>query len=208
MKENFNFKETNFDGIGYMHPTWEEMGRVSFELAKEINESGERFDRLVALAKGGWTWARTTVDNLNIEHLSSIRVKSYNGVNSNSRIDLIQPLTDLVNGEKILIFDDVADSGETLKFAKDYILGAGASEVKMATLCSKPRSCISPDFYGFQTSAWIIFPHEIREFINGSGSTWLSKGVQEREVRERFLEIGLPIEQVDYFMSRAGFKIE
>lgn len=208
MKENFNFRETSFDGVNYVCPNWEQMGRVSFELSKQIEESGQKFDRLIALAKGGWTWARTTVDNLGIEQMSSIRVKSYTGVNSNEKIKLIQPLTDLVNGERILIYDDVADSGETLKFAKDYVIGAGAKEVMTATLCSKPRSCISPDFYGFETRAWVIFPHETREFIKDSCEMWSSNGINNGEMRGRFIEIGLPIEQVDYFMSRIGFEIK
>lgn len=208
MRENFNFREITFDGINYVCPTWDEMGRVSFDLSRQINESGQEFDRLIALAKGGWTWARTTVDNLGIEQMSSIRVKSYNGVNSNEKIKLIQPLTDLVNGERVLIFDDVADSGETLKFAKDYVIGAGAKEVKTATLCFKPRSCISPNFYGFETKAWVVFPHESREFIKDSCIMWSKNGVQNGEMRGRFLEIGLPENQVDFFMPRAGFEIK
>jgi hypoxanthine phosphoribosyltransferase len=201
-------KETKFDGISYVCPTWDEMGEMSFRLSKKIIESKNEFDSVVALAKGGWTWARTTVDNLAIENLFSIRVKSYNGVNSNGKVELKQPLVESVNGKKVLIYDDVADSGETLKFTKDYIIASGAKEVMTATLCSKPRSSIIPDFYGFETEAWVVFPHEKREFIEGSCSNWSSNGIKNGEMRSRFKKIGLPMNQVDYFMSRAGFEIK
>jgi len=202
-----SFKETNFDGISYLCPTWEQMGEVSFELSKQINDSGQEFDRLIALAKGGWTWARTTVDNLNIKNLSSMRLRSYGGVNSNGKVEIIQPLPDSINGERVLIFDDVADSGETLKLAREYMEIMGANDIKIATLCFKPRSSVVPDFYGFETKAWVVFPHEHREFIVESSTRWSSKGVSNKEIKIRLEEIGLPENHVAYFMTRAGFFI-
>ena len=44
--------EIKFDEVSYVSPSWEQMGEFTFNLAKEIIESGEKFDRVVALAKG------------------------------------------------------------------------------------------------------------------------------------------------------------
>lgn len=208
MKRDFGFKETVIDGISYVCPTWDEMGKVAFEISKEINEKFNGFNRLIALARGGWTWSRALIDQLNIPNLSSIRVKSYEGINLNSEIKLIQPLSDLINGENILILDDVVDSGETLKFAKNYVIGAGAKKVMTAALCFKPRSVFIPDFYGFETKSWVIFPHEWNEFTKQVLRDWKIKGVSDEEIKNRLKEIGLPIEQVNYFLPRIVSEIE
>lgn len=202
MKRDFGFKETIIDGISYVCLTWDDMGKVAFELSKEINQKFSGFDRLVALARGGWTWSRTLIDQLNISNLSSIRVKSYEGINLNTEIELVQPLSDLINGEKILILDDVVDSGETLKFAKNYIMSSGADKVMTATLCFKPRSVFVPDFYGFEAKSWVIFPHEWNEFMKQSYKDWRAKGISDKEIETRLRKIGLPKEQIDYFLPR------
>lgn len=178
------------------------MGDFTFNLSKEIIDSGKEFDRVVALAKGGWTWARTLADYLNIDHLSSVRIKSYTGVNEAGKPRIVQPLTDQIHNEKVLIFDEVVDSGETLKKALDYLSMMGADEIKTASLCYKPRSKIKPDFYAFKTDAWVIFPHEIREFIEISSSNWRGKGVSEKQIRKRLDKLGIPDQQVKYFLDQ------
>ena len=46
-------KETKYDGISYVCPTWDQMGELNFNLSRQIVQSGQSFDRLVALARGG-----------------------------------------------------------------------------------------------------------------------------------------------------------
>src|SRR3989339_34147 len=70
-------KETIFDDESYLCPTWKQMGELTYVLARKIIDAGDRFDRVIALAKGGWTWARTLVDYLGMDQLHSARVKSY-----------------------------------------------------------------------------------------------------------------------------------
>jgi hypothetical protein len=184
------------------------MGDFTFSLAQKITASGKKFDRLVALAKGGWTWSRTLVDYLDIPNLSSTRLKSYTDVNKNSeKIDVIQPLADRITGERILIFDDVADSGRTLDFAKKYMESLGAKSVTIATLCSKPRSICTPDYCAFTTTSWVIFPHEYREFIEQAVKSWCTNKVNSKECRSRLLEIGIPDKQIDHFLPKVLSKV-
>lgn len=195
--------EKIIDGIAYTAPTWEQMGEYNFQLAQQIIESGQEYDRVIALAKGGWTWSRALVDYLDISKLSSIRLKSYSGINQSSdNIEVIQQLHDDIKGEKVLIFDDVADSGKTLKFAIDYVKDAGAEKVSTATLCYKPRSIVKPDFYAFTTESWVIFPHEIREFIKNSTDRWCASGTSYDENRCRLVDLQLPQNQIDFFLSQ------
>lgn len=195
-------KENQYDGVSYISPTWNQMGEYTFRLAKQILDSGEEFDRVVALAKGGWTWARALVDYLGIDKISSVRFKSYKGVNEASEPQIIQPLTDAISGENILLFDEVIDSGETVKRALEYLRIMGAKSLTTAALCYKPRSCIIPNYFAFKTSAWVVFPHEIREFIEGTSPKWIANGISINEIIKRFDEIGIPDDQVEFFLKK------
>jgi hypoxanthine phosphoribosyltransferase len=199
---SLQLKETMFDGVNYACPTWEQMGSFSFELAKQIMDSGESFDRIVALARGGWTWSRDLTDALKITEISSVRIKSYAGVNKSSEPIISQPLTDSISGEKILLFDEVIDSGVTIKKAKDYLAIMGAKSIRVAALCYKPRSEVKPDFLAFETSAWVVFPHEIREFVEDVKAKWLVNGLSIKEIKARLVSIGVPNNQVEFYCSK------
>ena len=200
-KTKFQLKQTTYDGTSYICPTWDQMGVYNFELAKKIIASGQTFDRIIALAKGGWTWTRDMADALQVPELSSIRIKSYTGVNEAGEPKITQPLTDHIHGERILLFDEVIDSGLTIQKAKEHIIEKGAAKVQVATLCYKPRSVIQPDFFAFSSESWVVFPHEMREFVEGSKNTWQAKGVSIAEVKKRLQIIGVPLDQIEFYCS-------
>jgi uncharacterized protein len=200
------FKEVSFDGVNYIAPNWEEMGQLIFDLSKEIIESKSSkvdYDWVIAIAKGGWTWARTLVDYLGIDNLSSIQLQFYSGIGKTEDKPLLkQPLQVEVSDCKVLVFDDVADGGHTLLEAVKHIKNKGAKEVETATLFYKPRSVIKPDFFASQTSSWIVFPHEIREFIFQAGGEWMKKGLKREEIIDRFNKLNLPKNQVEFFIGK------
>jgi uncharacterized protein len=202
MKNPLNLKETKFDGISYVAPNWDQMGEFVFLLGKKILDSGQNFDRVVALAKGGWTWARTIVDILDVPNLSSTRLISYSDINQCGKIKITQPLSDSIEDERILIFDDVIDSGDTIFKAKEYLNLLGAKKISTASLCYKPRSKFIPDFYAFTTTAWVLFPHEYREFIAQTKKQWADKNLSQAEIKDRLFKIGIPRNQIDYFLSK------
>ena len=195
-------KENEYDGVSYVSPTWEQMGEYTFRLAKEIIDSGEKFDRVVALAKGGWTWARTLMDYIGIDEISSVRFKAYQEINGESDPQIVQPLADSINGEDVLLFDEVIETGATISKASEYLKMMDAKKLMTASLCYKPHSHIKPDFYAFTTSAWVIFPHEIRETIDELYKKWRKNKISEKEIRKRLDKIGIPNAQVKYFLDK------
>jgi uncharacterized protein len=200
------FKEVSFDGVNYIAPTWQEMGELIFSLSKDIIESKPSrvdYDWVIAIAKGGWTWARTLVDYLGMDNLSSIHLQFYSGIGKTEDKPFIkQPLQVDVSDCKVLIFDDVADGGHTLLEAIKHLKGKDAREVETATLFYKKGSVIIPDYFGAQTSSWIVFPHEIREFIFQAGGEWIKKGIKREEIIKRFNKLNLSKNQVEFFMGK------
>ncbi len=199
-------RETEYDGIAYVYPTWEQMGGYSIDLAKQIIQSGQSFDRIVALARGGWTWSRPLLDALKVPSVSSIRYTSYEGGVKLGKPKLVQPLTDSIDGERVILLDEVIDTGETMLQAEKYLQEMGPAAIRIAALCYKPRSEvrpleIKPDFFAFESSAWVVFPHEPREFIEDCIARWSPAGLSRDEIRDRIITIGMPLETVEVFFD-------
>lgn len=197
-------KQVKINNIEYLAPNWKQMGQLIFELGKQILKSGKKYDWIISIAKGGWTWSRSLADYLQTDNLASVKTKLYIGVGQTSQsLILEQTLPESVDikNQNILIFDDVADSGKTLAAVRDYLLEAGAKSVETASLFYKPVSVIIPNFYSFETKAWIIFPHEIREFINLSSKDWRKAGFSKKEILQSYKKIGLPKDQIKFFLN-------
>ena len=152
-------KTITFDSQKYSIPTWDEMGKLCFELAAKIIADNKRFDRIVALAKGGLTWSRVLADYVEIEDISAVHVRFYREVYAtNKKPVIVQSLPVSVEGESILVLDDVADSGETLALTSDYLQLCGVKQVETAVLFLKPWSKFTPAYHAATADAWIVFP--------------------------------------------------
>jgi len=188
------------DPAQYITPSWQDLDQLSFELAKQVIGSGEKFDLVVALAKGAWPMSRALVDYLAMSNLVSLGIRFYSGINQRLKEpEVYQDLPVRVNGKKILLFDDVTDTGESLIFASDYLLEQGAALVKTATLFFKERSAIIPDYYASRTNAWIIFPFEIREMSQLLSNNWRKQGLAESEINARLKKLNFNEKIMQYF---------
>jgi hypoxanthine phosphoribosyltransferase len=188
------FKNINFpnDEINYIAPTWDEMNELCFLIGKQMREQGIKADRIVTLAKGGWPMTRSLVDFTSVNSVASIGMKFYKS-ELGERFEkprVYQDLPVLVEGEKVILFDDVADSGESLKYTKEYLLDRGVKSVIVASLFYKPHSILKPDFYGAETSAWIIFPYETKEAFEFFNEKWTKENLSNDEIDERMIKLG------------------
>ena len=200
--KKMKFKQIVFEKnpAQYIVPTWRDLDQLSFELADQVIKSGEKFDLVVALAKGAWPMSRTLVDYLNISSLVSLGIRFYSGINQRLKEpEVYQDLPISVKNKKILLFDDVADTGESLIFASNYLLEQGAVEVKTATLFFKERSAIKPDFFASLTNAWIIFPFEMREMMQLLSTSWQKQGISQAKIEKRLKKLKFSSKLIKYF---------
>jgi len=199
------FKKAQFlkESWSYIAPTWEEMGEISLDLGVEINNSKKKFDTLITLAKGGWTWARTMADILQINELSSFKLSFYDPSEPGKKLQkpiLEMPLTIPLIGKRVLLFDDVNDTGVTLQYNLKYLENFGPVSITTASLFHKLHAVVKPHFIGDVTDSWIIFPHERREAIDGLAAKWKKSGLNTLEIKKRLIEIGLPEKEVNIFL--------
>jgi len=184
----------------YEYYSWELLGDATFSLAKQIIESGLKFDRIIALAKGGLTFSRSMVDFLNVKAVSSIQIEFYTGIGTTAKTPVItQSLPVSVKGERILIFDDILDTGETMKLAKEYVAYHGADSIHTAVLIKKPWSSSPVDFASRESKAWVIFPNEVRETINTLVLNWKKAGDSSDTIHTQLEQIGFSKAQVAFF---------
>ena len=189
-----NFQMIKFPGedITYIAPTWDEMNDLAFIISEKMIKAKLKFDRIVTLAKGGWPMTRSMVDFLNLAKVASIGVKFYSGVYQKlAQPQIYQDLPEQVKGENVLLFDDVADSGGSLEFVHQHLNKHQPQSITTATLLYKPWSTFKPDYYGAETSAWIIFPYEAVDAVNLLGKKWQQQGLAKAEIITRFRRLGI-----------------
>jgi hypothetical protein len=116
-------------------------------------------DLIVGIARGGLIPAVRLSHLLGDKLLRMIHIKFYKGVDlRQEKPELLADVGELP--KRVLIVDDVADTGETLEFVCGHVKKKGAKEIKVATIAYKPRSKLKPDYYVFETEKWIVFPWE------------------------------------------------
>ncbi|MEL9929925.1 MAG: phosphoribosyltransferase, partial [Sulfolobales archaeon] len=145
---------------------WEDVFSGIRALAKKIYESGYIPDAVVGIFRNGWIIGRLLGDLLGVEEIGGVGVKFYKSIGeTRERPLVISGPTISVRDQRILLADDVSDSGRTLQVAVDLVRLYGAREVRTATLYIKKRTMLIPDYYHGETDKWIIFPWEYGETI-------------------------------------------
>jgi hypoxanthine phosphoribosyltransferase len=140
--------------------SWESFGSASRELAEQVAASGYVPDVIMAIARGGLFIAGALGYDLDVKNLHVVNVEFYTGVDE--RLDMpvmLPPVPAAIDlaGAKVLIADDVADTGETLKLVHDFCRDHVA-ESRIAVIYEKPRSLVKCDYVWRSTDLWIEFP--------------------------------------------------
>jgi hypoxanthine phosphoribosyltransferase len=140
--------------------TWDELGSASRELAQRVHDDGYRPDMVLAIARGGLLVAGALGYALGVKNTFTMNVEFYTGVDERLEVPMIlPPVPDLidVSDYRVLVADDVADTGETLALVKEFCAGKVA-EVRAAVLYEKPRSRVRCEYVWRRTDRWITFP--------------------------------------------------
>jgi len=144
---------------------WELFYSLSQAVADKIISSGYAPDFMVGLARGGWVLSRVLCDFLGVKDLVSLKVEHW-GVTAtpDGKARLKYPFNIDLTGRKVLIVDDITDSGESMEVATDYVRTMNPDEVRAAALRHITGSKFIPDFYGDEISwRWVIFPWNYHE---------------------------------------------
>jgi len=199
-----HFKEEKLlsQNLEFEVPTWNKIYMMLLRLAQEIKKNSFKPDIIVGVSRGGWPPARVLSDLLDNPNLANVKVEFYLGVaETKGEPTLTQPVSVNVVGKKVLVVDEVADTGKSLKLIKEHLAKEGATEVKIATIYYKPWSIITPDYYARETSRWIVFPWEIKETIRKIIKKCREKNKPLEEEMVKLVRAGLSQKLVDRFLK-------
>ncbi len=140
--------------------TWERFGTCCRELARQIADSGFEPEVLIAVARGGMLPGGGLSYALGVKLTDAINVEFYTDVHETLPDPvLLAPMldTDSIKGKRVLVVDDVVDSGRTLALVLDLLTNVGA-QPRSAVVYAKPTTVVEPDYVWARTDKWIVFP--------------------------------------------------
>jgi uncharacterized protein len=143
---------------------------LSFKLALLIIKSGYTFDAAIAIARGGFPMARFICDFLNIRHLGSIQITHYAaGASQNKTAEIVASANIEVKNKRILVLDDVNDTGKTILAAREYLNTLHPLMFKIAVIHEKQNTIAQADFVGeyLMEWKWLIYQWAVTEDILG-----------------------------------------
>jgi len=183
--------------IHYLPITWNVYHDLSRKLAASILSHTPDIDRIVAISRGGLTLGHLLSDFLRIP-IATFTIQSYTDIQNQGEIKIVEPLKTRIRGKKVLIVDDVADSGKTLERAIAYVKRFGPTDITTVTMFYKPRSVYRPDYFAEETTKWILFPYEPTEMILAITSSMQKNGSTKLEIQEFLASLGYSIEQIRF----------
>lgn len=144
-------------------PTCHLFGTATRELAQEVADSGFAPDVILTIARGGLALGMGLGYALGVKNLSVINVEFYTGVDQRLDVPIMLPPTPAaidLSGLKVLIANDVADTGRTLELVHQFCEG-NVAEARTVVIYEKPQSVIKPDYSWRVTEQWIDFPWSV-----------------------------------------------
>lgn len=139
---------------------FDEIIRLCKELARQVKRSRFKPDIIIGVSRGGWVPARLLSEYLGVKLIASIGVCSYDENNKKCKPFLVEELGVDIKDKRVLVIDEVADSGETLEFVKKYLASFKPKKMSLAVIHYKPCSKFRPDYYATKVNEWIVYPWE------------------------------------------------
>jgi len=187
----------------------DEAYEMAYRVSKQITDSSDSYDIILGISRGGLPPARMISDFLNIETLTSLQISHYaRGGVEKEKVDVTDPLNIDIEGKKVLIVDDVNDSGETLKAAYEHVGSLNPADVKTAVLHEKSSTSFNAHYTGSDLSEWkwLIYQwavtEDILEFLNKDGMLNTEEKTAINHLSEKY---GLKIE-IDLFRKIVSMK--
>ncbi|HEX6869531.1 MAG TPA: phosphoribosyltransferase [Micromonosporaceae bacterium] len=140
--------------------TWPQFGQACRELAGQVVDDGFRPQIVLCIARGGLLAAGALSYSLNVKNVHVMNIEFYTGVDERLDLPVMLPPTPSavdLSGAAVLIVDDVADTGATLKVVHDFCADHVA-EARCAVIYEKPRSLVKCEYVWRRTERWIEFP--------------------------------------------------
>ncbi len=143
--------------------TWKDVDTWADRVADLVRDAGAVPDTIVALTRGGWVPGRLLCDRLGVHRLLSLRAQHW-GVTAtpSGRAELTEGLSGGVAGQKVLVVDDITDTGESLNLAVEHVRAQGPARVETAAFLHIDQAKHVPKYFAEVIPrtewVWVVFP--------------------------------------------------
>jgi len=183
--------------IHYLPISWKIYHQLSQQLADSILQKKIKLEEIVAIGRGGFSLGLILSDLLRIP-ISSISIQSYSDIKRHGKAIITAKLGKTIRDKNILLVDDIADSGKTFKRAISYLKSFQPSSITTAVLFYKPHSQFKPDFFAQKTTAWILQPHEVTEWVTTFTKKLSREGKSKKEIDNFLSSLGYTKNQIAF----------
>jgi uncharacterized protein len=181
----------------YLFVTWHDYQVLAQKLAACIFSHSPIHDEIVSISRGGLTFGHIMSDLLHLP-VYSFTIQSYADIQKQGEMTITQELGKPINGKRILLIDDVSDTGHTFIRAKKYLEDLKPASITTLSMYIKPKTIFRPDFFTEQTNKWIIFPYEVAETIKYFIQKMESDGQTKAQIQDFLVSLGFKINQIAF----------
>ena len=137
--------------------SWSDFHQDVKDLCKKIKDSGQEFNKIVAISRGGFIPAGIIAYELDIRNSAVINISTYIGSKHLKLDEIDKPQSVGPVDEKTLIIDDISDSGQTFEIMRRTFPNG-----KFVTVYTKEKGVSQADIFEKQVpEKWIVFPWDI-----------------------------------------------
>ncbi len=190
------------ENLRFLHLTWDDVQSLTEEVARKVRASGFSPEVIVAVSRGGFDPARILCDQLDVRRLACVQVESYDGMNRTKEPVVVIPVNADLREKRVIVVDDVSDSGASLLKARDHTLSKGASESRTATLHVKPWSKFRPDYFAGSADAWVVYPWELRETLLVVAGKLRGEGLETGDLVDSLVALGFKRGDVEKYLPK------
>ena len=183
--------------------SWKDIEDWTKGIMKMIIADDYNPDIIVGIARGGLVPARMVADYLFKKDLLSIKTEHWGVTETmDGKAVLKEKLNYDVSGKKVLIVDDITDTGESMRLSYNYIKSLNPAELKTTSMLYVNGSSYTPDYYGKGLSkeewAWFVFPWNVYEDTYNLSKKFMDTPVDVNTLKEKLREnYNLNVEDVN-----------
>lgn len=169
--------------------TWADAERWADAVAEQVRVVDRLPETIVGLTRGGWVPARMLADRLGVRRLVAVRAQHW-GVTAtrDGKAELTEPLTASVEGQTVLVADDITDTGESLRLARAHVAERGPKRLETATFLHIGTSTVRPDYVGEEIPkdrwVWVVFPWNYWEDLRALAMRIQPRATEPAEVQQ------------------------
>lgn len=176
--------------------SWEKLYHLCFLLKERISKKKPNFDKIVAISRGGLVVARILSDLLNLP-ISNFTIVAYKEIGKMESPRVVEGLASSVAGQRLLLVDEIVDSGKTLFRGRAYLKNFGPKLILSAVPIVKSRANPKPDFFVKITEKWVIFPYEVCETTEDILRKMKLEKASNKDIATFLINVGLPATLVE-----------